>query len=132
MGWMLDRVGRAVARYLERPAPGYEPFTPSDRAEPGRPRQGLRLRDRAHRPRLRFKEHYRPDALPDAAAGAAALAAAHDGARLGRSHAADLLGPDRAGVRGRALSDPAESDAHRKPRGPARHSRNPPFLPVRA
>jgi hypothetical protein len=32
MGWMLDRVGRAVARYLERPAPGYEPFTPSDPA----------------------------------------------------------------------------------------------------
>jgi hypothetical protein len=30
MGWMLDRVGRVVARYLERPAPGYEPFTPSD------------------------------------------------------------------------------------------------------
>jgi len=30
MGWMLDRVGRAVARYLERPTPGYEPFTPSD------------------------------------------------------------------------------------------------------
>jgi len=32
MGWMLDRVGRVVARYLERPAPGYEPFTPSDPA----------------------------------------------------------------------------------------------------
>ncbi len=30
MGWVLDRVGNAVARYLERPAPGYEPFTPSD------------------------------------------------------------------------------------------------------
>jgi hypothetical protein len=30
MGWMLDRVGRVVARYLERPAAGYEPFTPSD------------------------------------------------------------------------------------------------------
>src|SRR2546427_7312873 len=30
MGRMLDRVGRAVARYLERPAAGYEPFTPSD------------------------------------------------------------------------------------------------------
>jgi cell wall-associated NlpC family hydrolase len=30
MGWVLDRVGRVVARYLERPAPGYEPFTPSD------------------------------------------------------------------------------------------------------
>src|SRR5262245_55747110 len=32
MGWMIDRVGRAIARYLERPAPGYEPFTPSDPA----------------------------------------------------------------------------------------------------
>src|ERR687883_1822830 len=32
MGWVLDRVGRVVARYLERPAPGYEPFTPSVRA----------------------------------------------------------------------------------------------------
>src|ERR687883_2004917 len=32
MGWVLDRVGRVVARYLERPAPGYEPFTPSDPA----------------------------------------------------------------------------------------------------
>src|SRR5215471_13327472 len=30
MGWLIDRVGRAVARYLERPANGYEPFTPSD------------------------------------------------------------------------------------------------------
>src|SRR5262245_17113254 len=30
MGWMIDRVGRTIARYLERPAPGYEPFTPSD------------------------------------------------------------------------------------------------------
>src|SRR5215216_1080160 len=30
MGWMIDHVGRTVARYLERPAPGYEPFTPSD------------------------------------------------------------------------------------------------------
>ena len=30
MGRMIDRVGRAIARYLERPAAGYEPFTPSD------------------------------------------------------------------------------------------------------
>lgn len=30
MGWIVDRVRRAVARYLERPASGYEPFTPSD------------------------------------------------------------------------------------------------------
>src|SRR5262245_35030352 len=30
MGRMLDRIGRLVAHYLERPAAGYEPFTPSD------------------------------------------------------------------------------------------------------
>jgi hypothetical protein len=30
MGWMIDRMGRSIARYLERPTPGYEPFTPSD------------------------------------------------------------------------------------------------------
>ena len=30
MGWMVDRVGRLLARYLEKPALGYEPFTPSD------------------------------------------------------------------------------------------------------
>ena len=29
MGRMLDGIGRLIARYLERPAPGYEPFTPS-------------------------------------------------------------------------------------------------------
>jgi hypothetical protein len=29
---MLERVGRAVARYLERQSAGYEPFTPSDPA----------------------------------------------------------------------------------------------------
>jgi len=27
---MVDRVGRLIAHYLEKPAPGYEPFTPSD------------------------------------------------------------------------------------------------------
>jgi Permuted papain-like amidase enzyme, YaeF/YiiX, C92 family len=32
MGWMLETVGRSVARYLDRPAAGYEPFTPSDAA----------------------------------------------------------------------------------------------------
>ncbi len=32
MGWMVDRVGHVIARYLERPAAGYEPFTPSDPA----------------------------------------------------------------------------------------------------
>src|SRR5436190_23501900 len=30
MGKVLDRVGRMIARYLEKPLPGYEPFTPSD------------------------------------------------------------------------------------------------------
>ena len=30
MGWMADRVGRMIARYLEEPERGYEPFTPSD------------------------------------------------------------------------------------------------------
>jgi hypothetical protein len=32
MEWMLDRVGRLIARYLQRPASGYEPFTTSDPA----------------------------------------------------------------------------------------------------
>src|SRR5215813_6362220 len=32
MGSVFDRIGRNVARYLERPTPGYEPFTPSDPA----------------------------------------------------------------------------------------------------
>ena len=30
MGFLLDNVGRVMARYLEEPADGYEPFTPSD------------------------------------------------------------------------------------------------------
>ena len=30
MGWMAARVGHLVARYLDKPAPGYEPYTPSD------------------------------------------------------------------------------------------------------
>jgi hypothetical protein len=30
MGWIVDRVGRYVARYLEEPESGYEPFTPSE------------------------------------------------------------------------------------------------------
>lgn len=30
MGWMADGVGRVLAHYLEKPAEGYEPFTPSD------------------------------------------------------------------------------------------------------
>jgi hypothetical protein len=30
MGIVMDRIGRMMARYLERPVSGYEPFTPSD------------------------------------------------------------------------------------------------------
>jgi hypothetical protein len=30
MGWMLDSVGHVIARYLDQPEPGYEPFTPAD------------------------------------------------------------------------------------------------------
>lgn len=30
MGWALDSVGQLIARYLEKPARGYEPFTPSE------------------------------------------------------------------------------------------------------
>ncbi len=30
MGWMVDRVGHVLARYLDEPESGYEPFTPSD------------------------------------------------------------------------------------------------------
>jgi len=30
MSWIADGVGRFLARYLEKPAQGYEPFTPSD------------------------------------------------------------------------------------------------------
>jgi hypothetical protein len=32
MTWMLDRVGRLIAAYLQRPAYGFEPFTPADPA----------------------------------------------------------------------------------------------------
>src|SRR3954465_7378492 len=32
MGRAMDHVGRLIARYLERPVAGYEPFTPSDPA----------------------------------------------------------------------------------------------------
>src|SRR5476651_1727740 len=30
MRWLLDRIGRLIAAYLQSPAPGYEPFTPPD------------------------------------------------------------------------------------------------------
>ena len=74
----------------------------------GGSRAGLRLRGRAHRLRLRRQEHPRSDALPVSNAGAAALASPHDGDGLRRSDPHHLLGPDRAGFRTRALSDPAE------------------------
>jgi hypothetical protein len=32
MTWVLDRVGRLIADYLQKPAAGYEPFTPTDPA----------------------------------------------------------------------------------------------------
>ena len=30
MGWVFERAGDAIARYLAKPSAGYEPFTPSD------------------------------------------------------------------------------------------------------
>jgi Permuted papain-like amidase enzyme, YaeF/YiiX, C92 family len=30
MGWVAEGIGRVLARYLEKPAQGYEPFTPSN------------------------------------------------------------------------------------------------------
>jgi hypothetical protein len=30
MGWVVDGVGQLLARYLEKPEQGYEPFTPSE------------------------------------------------------------------------------------------------------
>jgi hypothetical protein len=42
MHWTLNRIGRSIARYLERPEAGYEPFTPSD---PGALRTVLRPGD---------------------------------------------------------------------------------------
>ena len=30
MRWILDRIGRLIATYLQSPASGYEPFTPAD------------------------------------------------------------------------------------------------------
>jgi hypothetical protein len=32
MKWMLDHIGRLIAAYLQKPAAGYEPFTPTDPA----------------------------------------------------------------------------------------------------
>jgi hypothetical protein len=42
MTWMLDRVGRHIAAYLQKPASGYEPFTPPD---PGALRATIKLGD---------------------------------------------------------------------------------------
>jgi hypothetical protein len=42
MAWAFDRIGHWIARYLEKPAAGYEPFTPS---EPEALRQSLRPGD---------------------------------------------------------------------------------------
>src|SRR5437899_12986503 len=39
---VLDVIGRVIARYLERPVQGYEPFTPSD---PSALRQSLKPGD---------------------------------------------------------------------------------------
>lgn len=36
MGWMLERMGRVIASYLDRPEHGYEPFVPPDPAALGR------------------------------------------------------------------------------------------------
>ena len=215
MSWMADGVGRFLAHYLEKPAQGYEPFTPSDadalRAtlKPGdvllvegnnhisgvikyltqstwshaalyvgpigdrvtadgeplvlveanigqgvvaaplskyirchtricrptetdrrRLRARVRLCRRAHRLRLRSQEHHRPHALSVSDADAAALAPAHDGARLRPSDPHHLLGADRAGLRERALSDPAQGDARGERSGAAGNPRNPPFLAV--
>jgi hypothetical protein len=30
MNWIQSRIGRMLAAYLDKPATGYEPFTPSD------------------------------------------------------------------------------------------------------
>src|SRR6187431_2432438 len=42
MSWVVDGMGRFLARYLEKPVQGYEPFTPSD---PGALRATLRPGD---------------------------------------------------------------------------------------
>src|SRR6202035_2912423 len=69
----------------------------------------------------RHQEYSRPDALPDTTADPAALSAADDRLRFRRPHQDHLLGPDRAGLRRRALSDPAQGDAGRLATGPARN-----------
>ena len=77
------------------------------------PHHGVPLRHQPDRLRLRHQEHRRSDALSDPAADAAALAAAHDRVRFRRSDQDHLLGADRAGVRRRALSDPAQDHPRR-------------------
>ena len=125
------RPGRGRRAAVEIPALPH-PHLPPDRTDRGRLRAGLHLCRRAHRLRLRREEHLRPAALSVPAAGAAALAAAHDGARLRPSDPHHLLGADRAGVRARALSDPAEGHAPGERGGAPRHPRDPPFVALRA
>ena len=115
-----------LSKYL----PLSHPHLPAGRLDARRLRDGVRLRHRADRLRLRSEKYHRPDALSVAAAGAAALAPAHDRARFGRSDAADLLGADRGRVPRRALSDPAQGHADRQPVGPPADHGDPPFLAV--
>ena len=89
------------------------PAVPPGRPVLRGPHHGVPLRHQPDRLRLRHQEHRRPDALSDPAADAAALAAAHDRVRFRRSHQDHLLGADRAGVRRRALSDPAQDHPRR-------------------
>ena len=96
------------------------------------PHHGVPLRHQPDRLRLRHQEHSRPDALSDSAADPAALAAANDRIRFRRSHQDHLLGADRAGVRRRALSDPAEDHARRLEAGPPRNPAHPQFVALHA
>jgi hypothetical protein len=87
---VLDIIGRVIARYLERPVQGYDPFTP------------------------RPQEHFRSHALPVSIAGAAAVAPARHRPWFGQSDPPHLLGAHRASFRGRPLSDSTENYAARK------------------
>ena len=100
---------------------------------PGRPYRGrlydgMHVRHRAHRLRLRSEEYRRPDALSVPASGAAALAPAIDCAWFRRSVAADLFGADRGSVSRRALSDLAQDQADPQPASAGADSGNSPFL----
>ena len=59
---MLDSVGRVMARYLEKPVQGYEPFTPSDPGASARhPAAGRRAAGRRQQPH--FRRHQVSDAI---------------------------------------------------------------------